>query len=69
MPSGNTGPIYQDDNDDFQSRQTGATGGTGTKLAGKAEAAFGSLIGSQNLKAKGLEKEAGANAGNMQGFG
>ena len=72
MPgSGQTEPIYEDDNTDYPSRQTGATrtGGTVTKLVGKAEAGFGSLIGNQNLQARGLEKEARANTGNTQGLG
>lgn len=42
-------------------------GGAGQKLAGKIEAAIGSAIGSQSLKAKGLEKQHDAEAAKAQG--
>ena len=38
-------------------RQTAGGGGSGGRLTGKMEAAVGTLIGSDALKAKGLAKE------------
>ena len=47
------------------SRVPGGT--TVTKVTGKVESAIGSLVGSNTLKAKGLEKEREANLANLRG--
>ena len=44
----------------------GGGGGAGSRLAGKAERAVGSLVGSQALKERGLQKELEAGAFKMQ---
>jgi len=44
-----------------------SSGGAGTRLTGKVESAVGSLVGSNALKAKGLQKEQEANAVKLQG--
>jgi len=49
-------------NDSQQTR-----GGTGQRLTGKVESAIGSMVGSNALKAKGLQKEQEANAMKIQG--
>jgi hypothetical protein len=54
--------MHHDDHN--YNRTTGAP--TGTKLTGKAESALGSMIGSNALKAKGLQKEREANNANSQ---
>jgi len=49
-------------NDHNQSR-----GGTGSRMTGKVESAVGTMLGSNSLKAKGLQKEQEANAIKLQG--
>ncbi|TFK32032.1 hypothetical protein BDQ12DRAFT_64726 [Crucibulum laeve] len=49
-------------NDHNQSR-----GGTGARMTGKVESAIGSMVGSNALKAKGLQKEQEANNIKLQG--
>ncbi|KAH9478602.1 hypothetical protein JR316_0009059 [Psilocybe cubensis] len=44
-----------------------ATGGAGQRLTGKVESAIGSMVGSNALKAKGLQKEQEANSIKLQG--
>jgi len=61
-----SGGMYHGDPD--YNHPTGGGGGTGTKFLGKAESALGTMIGSQSLKAKGLEKEREANNATMQGL-
>ena len=60
------GNAYQDNNNNRQTSGGGGTASTGTKLAGKVEFALGSLVGSQGMKAKGLEKEREADAATMR---
>ncbi|PPQ78616.1 hypothetical protein CVT25_010580 [Psilocybe cyanescens] len=43
------------------------TGGAGQRLTGKVESAIGSMVGSNALKSKGLQKEQEANAIKLQG--
>ena len=45
---------------------SGPSGGGGSRLAGKAERAVGSLVGSQALKERGFQKEQEAGAFKMQ---
>ena len=44
----------------------GGSGGGGSRIAGRAERAVGSLVGSQALKEKGFQKEQEAGAFKMQ---
>ena len=73
MPAGGTGfgpnttsyGVHFEDDNNYK-RTTG--GPTGTKLAGKVESALGSMVGSNTLKEKGLEKERSAHVANLQGL-
>jgi len=49
------------------SADTTGSGGTGQRITGKVESAIGSMVGSNALKAKGLQKEQEANAVKLQG--
>ncbi|KAF9477959.1 hypothetical protein BDN70DRAFT_896110 [Pholiota conissans] len=52
---------------DHGTSETSGAHGVGGKLSGKIESAIGSIVGSDALKAKGLQKEQEANSVKLQG--